>query len=889
MKKLYLVGVILTLLFAAACSSDIPEDTSVGSIAGSVSDRTTGEPVSTVTVSLTPGGSSTVTGSDGSFSFNKLEPGKYTISISKEGYKSTTVSANVKGGAPTSVHMTIDRIPGVVTADRTKLDFGDNQSLNTLSFNIVNSSYEDLNWEIENRCDWITEIKPEKGILKYGKTEAIVVVIDRELLAAGTNEAVIVVRSSNGSSDVKVTAVGAERVLPSLNTLEPIDITSTTATIRGEILDAGVPAYTERGFVYSLNAMPTFDNMIAKLTATVNEEAQYSYALKGLTLGEKYYVRAYAINNVGTAYSTNEVEFSTVMQSPKLSIKNVTDISPTTASATFNASVVSVGDPEYFERGFCFSLNSNPTINNTKVKANGTGIGDFSVNVTDLKLNQKYYVRAYAISKIKESEQVIYTSEEVSFTITSKVPQIKTLEVTNINIANGLAVFNGSIESAGEPKYSEKGFVYGKLVNPTVNDLQVSVLGSGLGQYSTNINNLQEGNVYYVRAYAVHLSEVIYGENVTFDFVAKSPTVSTQQVTNINVGNGSAVFNGTLISKGDLTIKEKGFVYSLTRNPTINDYKITVNGTTLGAYSVTAKNLSVGNTYYVRAYVLNDKEVVYGEEVMFDFKATAAEVESLYLLNIDENTIAAYGELISTGDPIITEKGFVYSTYPTPTLDDANVDKISVIGNSKGKFVVNITNLVANNRYYIRPYAKNLAGVSYGSIKSIVAEQPKYVLVGDNLLVMKEDVSPTDISWESANNASKGTSVGGFNDWRLPTSEEAVILFQNRKNIGGFAENEVVDEYVTGSVEKINGINYYKSYYNKTQKEYFYWTSSSPSYQMMNFTTGEVKRYGNGTVPNDTYYIGSYGPNKGTSQNYEKYYRDVKSYNFRARAVRSLE
>ncbi len=52
MKRFYLIGIIFTILFAASCSSDIPEDTSVGSIEGSVSDRTTGEPVSTVTVSL---------------------------------------------------------------------------------------------------------------------------------------------------------------------------------------------------------------------------------------------------------------------------------------------------------------------------------------------------------------------------------------------------------------------------------------------------------------------------------------------------------------------------------------------------------------------------------------------------------------------------------------------------------------------------------------------------------------------------------------------------------------------------------------------------------------------------------------------------------------------
>ena len=50
---------------AWACSTDEIS----GSIAGSVSDRTTGDPVSAVSVTIKPGGASTVTGSDGAFTF----------------------------------------------------------------------------------------------------------------------------------------------------------------------------------------------------------------------------------------------------------------------------------------------------------------------------------------------------------------------------------------------------------------------------------------------------------------------------------------------------------------------------------------------------------------------------------------------------------------------------------------------------------------------------------------------------------------------------------------------------------------------------------------------------------------------------------------------------
>jgi hypothetical protein len=53
--------------------------------------------------------------------------------------------------------------------------------------------------------------------------------------------------------------------------------------------------------------MPTLETTISKITASVTENATYSATVTGLTLNQTYYVRAYAINSAGTAYSSNEV------------------------------------------------------------------------------------------------------------------------------------------------------------------------------------------------------------------------------------------------------------------------------------------------------------------------------------------------------------------------------------------------------------------------------------------------------------------------------------------------------------------------------------------------------------------------------------------------------
>ncbi|MDE6702487.1 MAG: DUF2012 domain-containing protein [Muribaculaceae bacterium] len=380
-----------------------------GSIAGSVSDRTTGEPVATVNVTLSPGGNSTVTGSDGSFDFRNLEPGSYTLTINKEGYKQNSTEVYVKAGDPTSAHLLIERIPGIVTADRETLDFGENQSLNTLSFNIVNSSYEDLAWEIEERCEWITEIKPEKGTLAYGKTEGIVVVIDRDKLNAGENKAVIVIRSSQGSSQMNVTAVGTERILPKLNTLPVTDITYTEATFNGEIMEVGTPSYTERGFVYSFSANPTVENTIAKLTCTVTSNKQFSVKAPELTHSSTYYVRAYAINAAGVAYSTNEVKFSTEVPIPEIKTLDVVNADFSSGTATFRGEVTFAGDPAYIERGFVYGTLPEPTVNDNVLVANGAGeTGTYSKYVTGLP-KSTYYVRAYA----KTSTLIVYGEEKI--------------------------------------------------------------------------------------------------------------------------------------------------------------------------------------------------------------------------------------------------------------------------------------------------------------------------------------------------------------------------------------------------------------------------------------------------------------------------------------------
>lgn len=72
-----------------------------------------------------------------------------------------------------------------------------------------------------------------------------------------------------------------------------------TVTFTAEVLSAGNGSVTDCGFVYSKIENPT----ISDGKVSCGNKEQFSATINDLTVGEKYYVRAYAINQVGTAYS----------------------------------------------------------------------------------------------------------------------------------------------------------------------------------------------------------------------------------------------------------------------------------------------------------------------------------------------------------------------------------------------------------------------------------------------------------------------------------------------------------------------------------------------------------------------------------------------------------
>lgn len=178
--------------------------------------------------------------------------------------------------------------------------------------------------------------------------------------------------------------------IPVLTTLNISGITQTGAISGGNVKDDGGAQVTSRGVCWGTTTNPkTGSNKTSDGTGT----GSFTSSITGLTVGTKYFVRAYATNSEGTGYG-NEVSFTS---NPILlaTITTVSVSSITTTSAISGGNITSDGGSEVTARGVCWGTVTEPTLTGSHT-IDGTGIGNYSSSLKGLIPNTAYYVRAYA-------------------------------------------------------------------------------------------------------------------------------------------------------------------------------------------------------------------------------------------------------------------------------------------------------------------------------------------------------------------------------------------------------------------------------------------------------------------------------------------------------------
>lgn len=277
------------------------------------------------------------------------------------------------------------------------------------------------------------------------------------------------------------------------------------------------------------------------------------------------------------------------------------------------------GAEKVVERGVCYSESSSPTRESLKITA-GEGFGNFDVYLTDLKVNTTYYVKAYAFNGTKTSY-----GNELIVRVTD--PMVVTSNI--VSITPNTATVNARLLSSQPVK--ERGVCWSTSAQPTLASNKRSD-EIGAESYSIQLTTLKPATLYYVRAYAILESGVIYGNQVSFTTKEKFPVaITTFDVSEVN--NTSAMSGGMILSDGGMQITQRGICWSKNSYPTIAD-NVTNDGAGVGSFTSTMKGLEIGTTYYVRSYAINSEGVSYGNETYFrTTQPTSGEAPLIYDVN----------------------------------------------------------------------------------------------------------------------------------------------------------------------------------------------------------------------------------------------------------------
>jgi hypothetical protein len=530
---------------------------------------------------------------------------------------------------------------------------------------------------------------------------------------------------------------------PVVTTTAISGITTTGAASGGNITSDGGSIVSTKGVVWSISTNPTIS--LSTKTSNGTGTGTYSSSITGLTANTTYYVRAYATNAIGTSYGS-QLSFTTTASSTTPTVTTSTTSSITGTTATSGGNVTSDGGATVTARGVCWSTTQNPTISLSTKTSDGTGSGTFTSSITGLSTGTLYYVRAYATN----ANGTVYGTQ-VSFTTLVNLPTLTTTSISSASLTGGVS--GGNITSDGGAPVTARGVCFATTQNPTISNTKTSD-GTGSGSFTSNLTSLTSGTVYYVRAYATNSAGTAYGNQVSFSTTAPTiPTVTTTSISSISFTTASS--GGNVTSDGNATVTSKGVCWSTTTTPTISNF-LTNDGTGTGSFTSSITGLTPGTTYYLRAYATNSAGTGYGSQVSFTATSGATPTVTTDEVSVVTSTSATVlYSLTSLGGGTISSRGFCYSTSPNPTTSSSKVEEVcsSEVSCDLGQF--SSTTLVAltpNLTYYVRAFAINEYGTSYGSELNFTTP------------INLPTVTTTSISAITTTAASSGgtvTSVGG--------------------------------------------------------------------------------------------------------------------------------
>jgi hypothetical protein len=288
--------------------------------------------------------------------------------------------------------------------------------------------------------------------------------------------------------------------------------------------------------------------------------------------------------------------------------------------------------------------------------------------------------------------------------------KVELAAITSDSISYFTVKIKSRLNSTGGNTITDHGLCWSLEPNPTIsNEHKSNGYIAAPADISATLSSLQPGKKYFIRSYATIPTGTVYGAQNEFITLKTGVPVSVTD-TIADITYSTALYKGVVVADSGLMVTLRGFCWSKTPEPTISGNFDTI-GKGLGSYEIKVDALTPSTLYYVRAFAVNDSGTSYGVEKSFTTVAlTTPTLTTSEVTNITTTTANSGGNITSDGGSPVTARGVCWGTNPNPTL----TDNYSNDGTGTGIFTSNLSGLSPNTIYYVRAYATNAVGTSYG-------------------------------------------------------------------------------------------------------------------------------------------------------------------------------
>jgi len=685
---------LLSFLIVYSCASDIPLAIN-GNISGTVNEQGTSNTISGVNIALSGESTqSTISGSSGTFTFNNIPAGNYVLTASKAGYVEDARPTTVNIEKTSSVTFTLQK--KLPTANPNSLELTFDKKEETIE--LKNNQSDVLNFTTSTSKTWLT-VSPSTGSIQSNNALIITVKADFTTLSPGTYDETLVinVEGSTLSIPIKVTYTQPPYITVTKPSQDEVYKMGETLPIKW---DSNLNGKVKIELTRASSVQLTID------TETDNKEGgSYDWFIPAME-SEYYKIKITSKENPDVDFTTEPFKIDkgptkpvvTTAESPKETGINFIKIEGT---------IVSLGvlSDKVDQYGHVYSINNEtPTVADNRTKyGESTETKTYTSDLTSLQSAETYYIRAYATNAKGTSYGDVVTATTVA-----GGPIVSTSDITDITQTS--AKSGGNITSDGGSTITERGLFYGTTEELNADSPKVKDSGTSTGEFTSSITGLTKGTKYYVMAYGKNSSGYGYGDIKSFNTVGDPPTVETSSVDKISGTKAEA--NGKVTSNGGEPLTSYGFAYGKSSSPTIEDNKWEVGTTDLsGEYKGLISGLETSTKYYVRAYATNARGTSYGVNKDFTTTNGLPGVSTVSSESVNGNSAVINGKIDDNGGSTLTSYGFAYAESPNPTIDGF---KIEVGTDGEGEYNGKITDLKPSTKYYVKAYATNGNGTSYG-------------------------------------------------------------------------------------------------------------------------------------------------------------------------------